>query len=88
MKTAVILLALWIVAATIIGLLPRRFHKPGAIPLMILLIPLVPLVWIKVNPFIAVMFLLGVASILRWPLYFFGRWCNRQAARVTDHFHD
>jgi len=86
MKTAVILLALWIVLATIIGLLPRKYHKPGAIPLMILLVPLVPYVWHNVNPFIACMFLLGVASILRWPLIFLGRWFNRQLDKVMDHF--
>jgi len=86
MKTAVILLALWVVVATIIGLLPRRFHKRGAIPLILLLIPLVPYVWVEVNPFIALMFLLGVTSILRWPLIHFGRFCQAKATHFSERF--
>ena len=54
--------------------------------LMALLVPLVPYVWVQVNPFIALLFLAGVMSILRWPLIFLGRWLNRQFTRITDRF--
>ena len=86
MKTAIALLAGWVVLATLIGLMPRRFHWRGAILLMVLLVPLVPYVWVQVNPFIALLFLAGVLSILRWPLIFLGRWINRQFTRITDRF--
>lgn len=86
MKTAIALLAVWVVLATLIGLMPRRFHWRGAIFLMVFLVPLLPYVWVQVNPFIALLFLAGVMSILRWPLIFLGRWINRQVAKITDLF--
>jgi len=86
MTAAILCLAVWVVLATLIGLMPRRFHWRGAILLMILLVPLVPYVWVRVNPFIALLFLAGVMSILRWPLIFLGRWLNRQFTKITDRF--
>jgi hypothetical protein len=86
MTTAIALLAAWVVLATLIGLMARRFHWRGAILLMVLLVPLVPYVWVQVNPFIALLFLAGVMSILRWPLIFLGRWINRHFTRLMDRF--
>jgi len=73
MLVAVICALLWIGIATIVALCPRAYHPPGAFMLMLLLFPLIPFLWIAANPFVAVMFTLGVCSILRWPLYYIGR---------------
>ena len=42
--------------------------------LLALLVVLVPYLWIAGNPFIAIMFTLGVGSIMRWPLYYIGKY--------------
>jgi hypothetical protein len=73
LNTAIVFAAIWIVMGTVVALLPRRFHPPGALVLLILLVPLLPFLWIAGNPFLAVMFVAGVASILRWPLFYIGR---------------
>ena len=73
LTTAVIFAAAWIGMGTVIALSPKQFIPPGAFLLMLLLIPLVPYLWIAGNPFLCVMFLGGVASLLRWPFYYIGR---------------
>jgi hypothetical protein len=73
LNSAIIFAACWIGMGTVVALLPRRFHPPGAFVLLMLLVPLVPYLWIAGNPFLAVMFLAGVGSILRWPLFYITR---------------
>ncbi|MCP5087376.1 MAG: DUF2484 family protein [Rhodobacteraceae bacterium] len=78
MNTAIILAAVWIVTGTIVALMPRRFHPRFAIPLLAAAVLLVPYLWIAGNPFLAVMFGLGVGSILRWPFFYITRMVLRQ----------
>lgn len=73
LTSAILFAAAWIGIATVIAISPKRFIPPSALLLMVLLVPLVPYLWIAGNPFICVMFLGGVASFLRWPLVYFGR---------------
>ena len=73
MLAAVICAAVWIGIATVVALCPRKYHPPGALMLLVLLFPLIPFLWIAANPFVAIMFSLGVCSILRWPFYYIGR---------------
>ena len=75
---AVVVAAIWIGVATLVALGPRRFHKRFALTLLGLLIPLVPFLWIAGNPFIAVMFVAGVGSIMRWPLFYISRMALRK----------
>ena len=74
MMAPVILALLWIIVASIIALLPWKIHKPCA---MFFLIPtalaLVPLVYATDGPLVGTLFLIGAGSILRWPVYFLGR---------------
>ena len=58
---------------TVIALSPAKYIPPGAFLLMLLLVPLVPYLWIAGNPFLAIMFVVGVGSIMRWPFYYIGR---------------
>lgn len=78
LHTAIILAAIWIGVATLVALGPRRFHKPFALTLLGLLVPLVPYLWIAGNPFIAIMFVAGVGSIMRWPLFYISRMALRK----------
>ncbi|MCP5074924.1 MAG: DUF2484 family protein [Rhodobacteraceae bacterium] len=73
MISAVVFAAIWIGMGTVIAFLPRRYHPPCALMLLLLLVPLIPYLWIAGNPFLAVMFLAGVGSILRWPLFYISR---------------
>ncbi len=74
LTSAIIFAAAWISIATAIALSPKQIIPPGALLLLVLLIPLVPYLWIAGNPFICVMFLGGVASFLRWPIVYVGRY--------------
>lgn len=73
LSSAIVLAALWVGIGTVVALCPRKYHPPGALMLLVLLVPLLPYLWIAGNPFLAVMFVLGVTSILRWPFYYIGR---------------
>lgn len=71
--SAVMFAAIWIVVGSIVAFLPRPYHPPCAFLLLVLLGPLIPFLWIAGNPFLAVMFVIGVGSIMRWPFYYIGR---------------
>lgn len=71
--SAVVFAAIWIVIGSIVAFLPRPYHPPFAFMLLLLLFPLLPYLWIAGNPFLAIMFAVGVGSIMRWPFYYIGR---------------
>lgn len=73
MTLALTLAATWVIVASVIAMLPRRFHWFGAVGLIGALVPLVPLLWVKTGVLITVGFLCGAGSILRWPLFHYGR---------------
>ena len=57
LTSAVIFAAAWIGIATVIVLSPKQIIPPGALLLLVLLVPLVLYLWIVGNPFLCVMFL-------------------------------
>lgn len=73
LNSAIVFAACWIGIGTVVALLPVRYIPPGAFLLMLLLVPLVPYLWIAGNPFLALLFLAGVGSLLRWPIVYLGR---------------
>ena len=73
LHSAIVFAAAWIVMGTVVALAPRAFHPPGALLLLVLLVPLLPYLWLGGHPVLAIGFCAGVASILRWPLYYIGR---------------
>lgn len=85
MTTPVILAGLWIIAASIIAFLPRKYHKTSAlyflIPTALVLLP-----WIcAANGFlVGALFLAGFGSILRWPVYFLGTFVIRRTKGLFD----
>jgi len=69
MSGAVILGLVWLVAANVIAMLPSRDHHwRAAYALIALGVPLVGWITYKAGPLWGFAFLLGGASVLRWPL--------------------
>lgn len=82
MPVSLILAALWALAATVIGLIPARSHWPAAIVLIVLGIPIVIFVFLQAGPLWALGVMAGMASVLRWPLYYLGLWLRRLFGRA------
>ncbi len=85
MTTPVILAGFWIVAASIIAFLPQTFHKPFALYLLIpTVIVLLPWIYAAEGPLVGTLFLIGFCSILRWPVYFLGKFVIRRTMGIFD----
>jgi hypothetical protein len=66
---------IWLIVANLIAMLPTRDHHwRAAYLLMATGLPLVVWVFETHGVTWAVAFLIAAGSILRWPLYFLGRW--------------
>ena len=85
MTTLVIHAGFWIVAASIIAFLPQTFHKPAALYLLIpTAVVLLPWIYVTNGPLVGTLFLIGFCSILRWPVYFLGRFVIRKTKGIFD----
>jgi len=67
--TSLLLACLWVLVATAIALMPRRYHVPGAVGLAASGIPLLGLVTWENGPLAGVLAMAAAASVLRWPLF-------------------
>ena len=74
MSPALVLFCVWVVVATVIAMLPRRFHWPGAALLIALGIPLLGFVTWEAGPVWGVVALLAGMSVLRWPALRAAQW--------------
>ncbi|MGC1489088.1 MAG: DUF2484 family protein [Albidovulum sp.] len=73
---------LWILIASLIGLLPTRDHHWRAAYILIAIgIPLLGWVTYQNGPFWGLITLAAGASILRWPVIYLWRWLRRRLAR-------
>lgn len=78
---ALLAAGIWVLAATAIALLPRRFHWPGAVGLILTGVPLIGwLTWVH-GPLAGLIALAAGASVLRWPLFYLGHWLRRKVTR-------
>ena len=68
MPLAFVMVCLWILAACIAGMAPRRYHWPAAWVLIGTGIPLLGLVTFTMGPVWGLIALAAGASILRWPI--------------------
>ncbi|MBL3568480.1 DUF2484 family protein [Rhodovulum sp. BSW8] len=73
MTLSLVLACLWVLVATVVGLLPEKFHWPGAYALIATGIPLVGFVTYQSGPVWGLIALAAGVSILRWPLIYLGR---------------
>lgn len=81
MAISVILVCLWVVAASVAGTLPKRLHWPCAWGLIVTGIPLLGFITLQAGPVWGLLAMAGGASILRWPLRRFGGWMHRAVSR-------
>lgn len=77
MPLSLTLASLWALIACLIGLGPQRFHWPAAWGLIATGIPLVGYVTWQAGPWWGLGVLLAGVSILRWPVFYAGRWLRR-----------
>ncbi|QHQ34053.1 DUF2484 family protein [Algicella marina] len=69
----------WLILANVIAMFPSRSHHwPAAYVLMSIGVPLLVLVYKEHGPGWAGLALLGMVSILRWPVRYFIRWVRRK----------
>lgn len=74
MSPSLIIFCLWVLLASAIAFLPRRFLWRGAYLLIALGIPLVGWVTWQNGPFWGMLALAAGASMLRWPIFYLWRW--------------
>lgn len=71
----VILGCLWLLLANVLAMLPSRDnHWSRAYVLMAAGVPLLGYITYVNGPLVGMVFLLAGASVLRWPVVYFGRW--------------
>ncbi len=78
MPISLTLASLWALIACMLGLAPRRFHWPAATVLIATGIPLLGLVTWQMGPWWGLALLAAGVSVLRWPVFYAGRWLRRR----------
>lgn len=82
MTLSLIAACLWVVLASLLGMLPSGDnHWRRAYFLIAIGVPLVGWVTYENGPWIGLLVLAAGMSFLRWPVLFLGRWVKRQIAR-------
>ena len=81
MPLSLTLASLWGILACLIGLAPTRFHWPAAYGLIAAGIPLLGYVTLQMGPWWGLALMAAGMSVLRWPVYFAGRWLRRRLGR-------
>lgn len=82
MSLSLILTCVWAVVANVIAMTPSKDHHwRNAYVLIGLGIPLLGYVTVQHGPWVGLLVLAGGASILRWPVIYFGRWLRRGLSR-------
>lgn len=74
MTLSLALACLWALVATVIALLPGRFHWPAAYALIAVGIPILGFVTYQNGPVMGMLVLAGGVSVLRWPAIYLVRW--------------
>jgi len=70
---------LWTVAANVIAMFPsRRKHWPAAYALMVFGLPILVGVLYQNGPWVALLVLVAMMSILRWPVFFLWKWIKER----------
>ena len=68
MTASLTLACLWAIIASIVAMVPRRFHWPGVVALIAAGIPLLGWVTWQNGPLWGMLVLAGGAVLLRWPV--------------------
>ena len=82
MMLALIAGFLWLITANMIAMFPSRDHHwTNAYVLIAVGVPLVAWIGWSNGVLMALAFLIGGASVLRWPVYFLARWLGTVLSR-------
>lgn len=82
MTLSLTLACLWAILANVIAVLPaHKAHWPAAYGLIALGVPLLGFVTYENGPWIGLIVLAAGASVLRWPLRYFGRWLKSKLTK-------
>ncbi|MEF3046226.1 DUF2484 family protein [Pseudotabrizicola sp. L79] len=84
MTASLTLACVWAVVATVIAMLPGRFHWRAAYVLIALGIPLVGWVTYQNGPYIGMIVLAGGVSVLRWPVIYLFRWLKGRSGSPAE----
>ena len=75
------LAGVWVLVATAIALMPQRTHWPGAVLLVVTGVPLLGYLTWQNGPLAGLFGLAAGASVLRWPLFYLGKWLRDRMLR-------
>lgn len=82
MTVPLALCLIWLIAANLIGMLPTRDkHWRAAYALIAIGLPLLAWLTWEAGVLIGLLFLAAAGSVLRWPVYFLGRWLKSMVLR-------
>ena len=82
MTTSLILAAIWLITANVIGMFPSRDkHWRVAYILIGIGVPLLGYVIYENGPWIGLAILVAAMSVLRWPVIYLVRWMRRRVTR-------
>ncbi len=81
MTASLTLACVWAIIASIVAMMPRRFHWPAAVVLIVSGIPLLGWVTYQNGPLWGMLVLAGGASMLRWPILHLLRRLRRREPR-------
>lgn len=85
MSMSLLLAFFWVIIANVIAMFPaKNGHWPVAYVLIAVGIPLVGYVTFENGPWVGLIALAAGASILRWPVRYFGRWIRKVSSRKTE----
>ena len=82
MNRSLIFAFIWLIAANVLAMLPSKDqHWRNAYVLIAIGIPLLGWLTWQNGPWIGLLALAGGASVLRWPVRYFGRWIKRRFSK-------
>lgn len=85
MSLSLILAAIWALTANVLAMLPSKDnHWRRAYALIAIGIPILGYVTYQNGPWIGLIVLLAGMSVLRWPLFYLGRWTKRRLQDKTS----
>lgn len=85
MPFSLTLASLWGLTACLLGLTPSRFHWPAAVVLIATGIPLLGYATMQMGPWWGLALLAAGVSVLRWPVFYAGRWLRRRLLQRSAH---
>ena len=83
MTDSMIAAGVWVIVSAIIAFLPWQIHwRAASFLLLPTIVFIIPWLFYENGPVIGGLFLIGFCSILRWPLYYFGKFLIRKSKEL------